>query len=344
MNYYLKKIFIVFLFVASFSTVVAQDKISWPSVGELRDSYDESVKAAIAEFNETNKISEETLATLKDGIHGFGLPVSIHKAPKEMVQDVRERLEPIKPYLLQIAKSDDELEQYYAASLLPYVPQDQQAVEVMHELVDSKNRGAVANVLDYLFNSNLASDELKEEVVGWLDEKPTRTKPSNYGIAVQNVGEWKLEAALPKLIDMLKESDRATGRIAALKQIKWYRGKAAEYLPEIMALYEKRKLDEGMDFREREAFDFAIELISKGLEQAELNEQVIEEVEAIVPVIIEKTVETLPVVEKPEETPKPVGAIEIEQPAEKLSNWLMWIILLIAAVVVVAFVSRKKKS
>ena len=70
-----------------------------------------------------------------------------------------------------------------------------------------------------------------------------------------------------------------------------------------------------------------------------IEEVVVEEVQEIAPEVIEKTVESLPVTEKP----KSIEAIESEQPEEKSSNWLLWVILLIVLIGVIAFVSRKRK-
>lgn len=178
---------------------------------------------------------------------------------------VRDQLEPLRPLAKQLAESEHSEERYYSAVLNSCLRQTEETRALLFKLADDEQRETAGTALDALFGLKLDTPELREKLVQALQEDtPPRERSTLHGLAITNVGAWGIIEALPVLIQKLAASSDGSGPVDRniVRQIKALGPQAADALPLLRQLSEKRRAAGNADFRELEDLDHALSVIS----------------------------------------------------------------------------------
>jgi len=184
------------------------------------------------------------------------------------LSEIRQKLEGIRPLLMELGYSDNEPNRGYAAEIGKYLKIDDEVRDMFYDILEKsfEETGQSKNSsLNALFGYGLETEELKKELVSGLSLDSEIAKKSRFGLkALGRAGSWGLVEAVNPLMDLIEFEYSKTGKAnrSALKSLRELGPAAIEVLPRIKALYEKRKKDGDADFREIESLEYAIQRIS----------------------------------------------------------------------------------
>lgn len=184
--------------------------------------------------------------------------------PGPMLQAMQGELESLRPVAKQLAESAQSDERYYGAILNSYLKQTDESRTLLLKLAHDERPETAGTAMDTLFGLKLDTPELRAELVQALQEdKPPREHSTMHSLARNSAGQWNLTEAVPALIALAEKTYQTEKRIdSVVKQLKLLGPAAAKALPTLNALLEKRRADGDADFREIEALEHAVLVIS----------------------------------------------------------------------------------
>ena len=190
---------------------------------------------------------------------------NVWRIPGPMLAALQHELEPLRTEAKLLAESTLSEERYYGASLNSYLKQTDETRALLLKLAHDERPETAGTAMDTLFGLKLDTPELRAELVEALQEdRPDREKSTLHAMAMNNAGVWGVTEAIPALIKMLEVSVAKGGPIngPAVMQIKALGPQAKNALPLLRRLAEMRRAAGDADFKELEALDFAVQVIS----------------------------------------------------------------------------------
>jgi len=185
--------------------------------------------------------------------------------PEPMRQAMQSELEPLRPIAKQLAESTVSDERYYGAILNSYLKQTDESRALLLALAHDQRPETAGTAMDTLFGLKLDTPELRAELVQALQENsPSRPKSTLHAMAINNIGDWGVHEAVPTLIMMLEDSLAKGGPIngPAVIQLKTLGMNARSAVPLLKKLAESRRAAGDADFKELEALDHAVLVVS----------------------------------------------------------------------------------
>ena len=185
------------------------------------------------------------------------------------LSELRKQVEKMRPYLMELGYSETEFHRSYAVEIGKYLNIDTEVKDMLYHVLErsiEQSGQSKLRSLNVIFGYDLGTEELKQELIDGLSTNPEIAKKSLFGpAAMGKAGKWGLDGAVENLMLLLEQKYQQQGNAmhGALKSLKELGPSAKEILPRLEALYEQRKKDGDADFREIEAFEFAIARISK---------------------------------------------------------------------------------
>lgn len=182
---------------------------------------------------------------------------------------LRHQLEELRPLILDLAYSESEVDRRLAVSIGKYLTVDDGVESMLFHVLEEgvKSSGQSKDLaLEAIFGYDLETTDLKDELLKELSLDQAIAKSARYqGGTYLYAGRWGLEEASPLLMSLVEKhyDENKNAKHGSLQALKEMGPSAKEVLPRLEALYEQRKKDGDADFREIEAFEFAIASISK---------------------------------------------------------------------------------
>jgi hypothetical protein len=182
--------------------------------------------------------------------------------PPWMLSEIRNAVEPARTIASELALSDNKHERFYGAVLNTYLAPTPESKDLLLRLANDKEAPTAGTALDTLFGMKWENPEIREKLTKDLEEIAKGAPPET--LAYTNAGKWGLVESVPIFIKIIENSYNSSGVIdgEACEQLKHLGIEANEALPLLKKLLEIKKKETGADFREIEALEHAVLVIS----------------------------------------------------------------------------------
>lgn len=256
---------------------------------------------------------------------------------------LREQMEELRPYILDLGKSQNPPDRSYAVKFGKYLKVDEELESMLYAVLDRKlaeDESGVRETLDVIFGYGMDSRRLRDELVQGLALDEKVSSESRFGKEAElAAGEWGLSEAAENLMRLVEEQYERTGDInrTAVKSLQKLGGDAAEVLQHLKIVLEQALSDEDADFREIESLKYAISAIENdlGQKQRPVASSVYD---------LSKEVEAPPEPEPSVQEPVEAMAAELPpEPAEETSRWWLWMLGALAVIGGLFAIFRRKQ-
>ena len=203
------------------------------------------------------------LNDLKELHHALaGNRPNIWAMPPWMLSEIRNALEPARPIASQLALSENKHERFYGAVLNSYLAPTPESKNLLLQLANDDEAPTAGTALDTLFGMKWENPEIRKKLAKDLEGIANGARPET--LAYTNAGKWGLVEGVPSFIKIIENSFNSNGLIdsEACEQLKNLGTESDEALPLLKKLLDIKKNETNADFREIEALEHAVLVIS----------------------------------------------------------------------------------
>lgn len=214
-------------------------------------------------LNEKQEGRSYRLNDLKELHHALaGNRPNIWAMPPWMLSEIRNVVEPARSIASQLALSENKHERFYGAVLNSYLAPTPESKSLLFKLANDDEAPTDGTALDTLFGMKWENPEMREKLTKDLEGIANGSRPET--LAYTNAGKWGLVEAVPSFIKIIENSYNSSGLIdgEACEQLKHLGIESNEALPLLKRLLDIKKNEANADFREIEALEHAVLIIS----------------------------------------------------------------------------------
>ena len=224
------------------------------------DAVTKSVSTLVDQQRNNQGFQLEDLKNLHQALAG-NRP-NVWAMPPWMLGQIRDSIEPVRSIARDLTLSKNKHERFYGAVLNSYLLPTPESIDLLIKLADDNEAPTAGTALDALFGMKLETSDIREKLANDLERMANGERPRT--LAYTNAGKWGLVEAVPSLMKIVDNAFTRSGKIdtEAVEQLKRLGLEASPSLPLLRRLLAIKKKEARPNFRDVEALEHAVIVIS----------------------------------------------------------------------------------